>query len=487
MSLCPICFSESGTWSDDPIRCTPSLSTEEFKGFTIIKPTHIIEIQNSCNLAEAEAGLPLTAWTVVNNTNLFQVIKTCIKELRTSIENILIASSSDKYHYFNYDKDGNYMGTTQTEWHDIDLDSNLIQIKAIHLEDLRHHIMSKPDLIVNDITITDLGIVDGFGTYDITYTVKNQGGGISGDCSGLLREEVLSAYITVHAHNPEGKEINTITGVGSAALIWVDGVQIGVAGHSPLTILSGHRVIEVKFNGYVLEQSIDINGGDSRTLTFVFARTEIDVEFPTLNATWDISMDYVYPDHFGAWKSLVNAYGEAGASWYWYYNHIVATLSLQFTFSDGSFTKYITGFISNEGTPGGPTHISCDTIRLGNLIFPKVNIPEGCTNWYSQGQTTALGGAYLDGSYPLGKKYIGMCVYKFNDYNVHPPLGTYPYTGRYCMTITPGEHSFNIDNSGEDFGLIGYTPPILNINSVGTYAKAAHISSVPYDMDGLAV
>lgn len=140
MALCPICYSELGLWSDDPILCTPTLSTEEYKGYTIIKPNHIISIQNLCNIAEIEAGLTPSIWTLVDNTNLYQVLKPCIKELRISIENVLTAVGKTKYDLFNYDKDGNYMGTSQTEWHDPDLDDKIYQIKAIHIEDLRHPI-----------------------------------------------------------------------------------------------------------------------------------------------------------------------------------------------------------------------------------------------------------------------------------------------------------------------------------------------------------
>ena len=276
---CPICFSESGKWSDDPIKCTPSLSTEEFKGFTVIKPTHIIEIQNSCNLAEAEVGLPLTTWTVVNNINLFQVLKTCIKELRLSIEGILFALDSDKDHYFNYDKDGNYMGTSQMEWHDPDLNSTIIQVKAIHIEDLRHPIpVTKSDLIVTDIVITDLGIVDGKGTYDIAYTVKNIGGKISEDCSGSLSDEILTATIIVHALNPEGKEIGSLPGFSNSVELFDNNLSVGYAdGITIHTITAGHRTIKVVFNGIEMTQEIDIDSDETQELTFEFIRISFNL------------------------------------------------------------------------------------------------------------------------------------------------------------------------------------------------------------------
>jgi hypothetical protein len=229
MSLCPICYSESGTWSDDPVLCTPALLGST-AGFTIIKPTHIIEIQNACNLAEIEAGLTPSIWTVINYTNIFQVIKICVKELRTSIENILTANNSDKNHYFNYDKDGNYMGTSQVEWHDVDLDDKLYQIKAIHLEDLRHPIPVP-----------------------------------------------LNCYIIVHGHNPEGKEIGSITGFSGSVAVYDGAITIGVAdGINPITILPGHHHISVKFNGMTLAaQEIDIIGGETQHLTFTFNRTVV--------------------------------------------------------------------------------------------------------------------------------------------------------------------------------------------------------------------
>lgn len=86
--------------------------------------------------------------------------------------------------------------------------------------------------------------------------------------------EPTDCYIIVHGHNPEDKEINTITGVGNTVTVYNDGNNIGYAGHTPIIILSGHHIIEVKFNGIILEQEVDIDGGATRIFYFVFNRIE---------------------------------------------------------------------------------------------------------------------------------------------------------------------------------------------------------------------
>ena len=45
MIKCPICGRNIGTWTDDPILSIPSLSTEEYKGYTTLLAKHIKEIQ----------------------------------------------------------------------------------------------------------------------------------------------------------------------------------------------------------------------------------------------------------------------------------------------------------------------------------------------------------------------------------------------------------------------------------------------------------
>jgi len=229
---CPICFSELGIWTDDPILTIPSLSSPQYEGTTYINSIHITELQNNRNTIEAQLGLSLTSWTVINNINIFQVIKQCVLELRTSTEAILNKQGISKYTYFNYDKNGNYMGTTQTDWNDIDLTGKYI--KAIHIEDLRHE---------------------------------------------ALRVEA-PAILIVHCHNPEGKEINSIVhdywcDIYDGETFFAHGAKNAAEHNYPRPISAGAHNINVRFNGMTLEQNITLTPGETRILTFTFTRTEI--------------------------------------------------------------------------------------------------------------------------------------------------------------------------------------------------------------------
>lgn len=92
------------------------------------------------------------------------------------------------------------------------------------------------------------------------------------------------SYIIVHAHNPEGLEIASIQGVSQNSVgIYDGGTLIGYGAHDvvshnqPITISSGSHTIKVKFNGITLEQNIVLNSGETKVLTFIFERTELDL------------------------------------------------------------------------------------------------------------------------------------------------------------------------------------------------------------------
>jgi hypothetical protein len=153
MSICPRCYNEIGLnaiWKDDPLFTSNGEAGVNYTGLMQLKVTHIIALQDRCKKLEAE-WLSLanrTTWTVITDTttthDLFMNIDRIIKELRKSIEKILIASGTTKYQYFNYDINGVNQMHGQTDWHDIcDLTAPFVQkmtdyqVKAIHIEDLR--------------------------------------------------------------------------------------------------------------------------------------------------------------------------------------------------------------------------------------------------------------------------------------------------------------------------------------------------------------
>ena len=84
------------------------------------------------------------------------------------------------------------------------------------------------------------------------------------------------SYVIIHCHNPEGKEINSITGVGNQAEIFIDSVSKGYGANSegthciPILINPGNRLVEVKFNGITESKNINIVAGQTQQLFFIF-------------------------------------------------------------------------------------------------------------------------------------------------------------------------------------------------------------------------
>lgn len=123
----------------------------------------------------------------------------------------------------------------------------------------------------------------GSGTYKISCQVKNPAGIISDSQDVWVKVLVYgTANIIVHCHNPEGKEIASIQGVGQSSVEIYDGnTLIGYGAYNstthnqPITISAGSHIIKVKFNGITMEQNINISEGETQVLTFTFERTEI--------------------------------------------------------------------------------------------------------------------------------------------------------------------------------------------------------------------
>lgn len=150
---CPICFSLIGYWEDDPILTPEGLAGDEYKGLTYVDYRHIVRLmeqKRSDEIAAAVASAEKTDWDAVewpvtyddspdgvDNTDLYSVNLEHIQVLRNSTEKTLNALGISKYEYFNYDKEGNYMGTNQVEWTDLDL-SKIRFVKSMHIEELRH-------------------------------------------------------------------------------------------------------------------------------------------------------------------------------------------------------------------------------------------------------------------------------------------------------------------------------------------------------------
>ena len=163
MPKCPFCYREAGTHTHDPILLPdgapykwsnattlisePDIAQREYKGTNQVREDDIMELQIELTQLEVDNGVtPLTVFSPINTSGKFQITGYHIKEMRDSVEKILVALSLTKADYFNYDEDGNHIthpNGDKIEWTDpitLATDLQKFQIKAIHIEDLRHYI-----------------------------------------------------------------------------------------------------------------------------------------------------------------------------------------------------------------------------------------------------------------------------------------------------------------------------------------------------------
>lgn len=191
---------ETYAWSDDSLKTSNGYAGVNFKGLSIIKPEHIIEIQNVRKQQEIDSGIEeanRTIFTEVDITRFTFMLKDYIEELRVSTEKILIEIGQSKLVegltvadldiYFNYDEDNNKHSTMKfndiiedrSEWIDVDriqegfegqpkLPLGFIYIKNIHIEDLRHFI---PLILVENFSKTSFGFLYNF--YGVTYATNS--------------------------------------------------------------------------------------------------------------------------------------------------------------------------------------------------------------------------------------------------------------------------------------------------------------------------
>lgn len=106
-------------WSDDPVFTPLGLSGDDYKGITIPKSIHITELQGYYTELEETilSEENRTEFLIVDSKNILKHIN--IEQLRISIENLLFEQSLTLEDYFKYDRQGNEIETTQTDWTDV--------------------------------------------------------------------------------------------------------------------------------------------------------------------------------------------------------------------------------------------------------------------------------------------------------------------------------------------------------------------------------
>jgi len=137
---------KEGTLPNEPeLIEVPDIKDRIYKGFCQICEPEIQEIQDFLKQTEIDnAIIPLTEWSPLNLNMKFQITGQHIKEMRDSVEKLLLDFGLTKIDYFNYDEEGNEV--IQPDGQKIDwtdpitdaIDLKKFQVKAIHIEDLRH-------------------------------------------------------------------------------------------------------------------------------------------------------------------------------------------------------------------------------------------------------------------------------------------------------------------------------------------------------------
>lgn len=158
---CPRCFTKiNGVWLDDPIKTPKGEAGEDYIGFTYIKSIHIIELQDIRKQQEINVGIPVEERTTFTPIKIegqkVYFYKRHLRELRESTEKILEATGQTKEDYFNYDEEGTEYNIEnhQLDWHDLDLTKKFLDIKAVHIEDLRHvNLIIIPPVVIPDWNI----------------------------------------------------------------------------------------------------------------------------------------------------------------------------------------------------------------------------------------------------------------------------------------------------------------------------------------------
>jgi len=165
MSKCPYCY-RNGVWQKDPIilpngakykwsdseetilESVPNIEDRIYKGIYQVSEPEVQEIQDALKTLEEEnlAIEDRTTFSPLNTSGKFQITGIHIKEMRDSVEKLIVAIGLTKSDFFNYDEDGNHITHPlgdKIEWTDpitLATDLQKFQVKYVHIEDLRHFI-----------------------------------------------------------------------------------------------------------------------------------------------------------------------------------------------------------------------------------------------------------------------------------------------------------------------------------------------------------
>jgi len=241
---CPYCYRPLSTHTHDPILLpngskykwnsdtelieVPNILDRIYKGIYQINENDVIELQDELKTLEEE-NLPVidrTTFSPLNSGGKFQITGKHIKEMRDSVEKLLNEFGLTKTDFFNYDEDNNHIihpNGDKVEWTDpiaVSTDLQKFQVKAIHVEDLRHSLTSIRDWVetfsgsfIGSTSIS--GEFSGAGTWqDLNRDDKSF---IIGDHNWNGNSSCYSGYYIRHAAGEIGK------GTGQSVINFLNG------------------------------------------------------------------------------------------------------------------------------------------------------------------------------------------------------------------------------------------------------------------------
>lgn len=306
-----------------------------------------------------------------------------------------------------------------------------------------------------------------------------------------------TSHIIVHVHNPEGVEIGSIGGMSSSSVEIYDGdALIGYGAcnsetyNKPMSISPGIHTIKAKFNGLTLEQNVDLQPNETRTLVFSFNRTEFDLlswissQFnchfvSQIDGTYSGLQEYVDDSKtLGSWATHA-AHENIHADTYGTYSLcaelVFSLLNDTVQWRMKASAEKTNSFYGNPHPCYSRWHASC--YMPMNYVQLELSL-QGYANWFLQYSNCSIQSDLLI------------------------KVGNVDLTGEACQieTLTPGEISVGIQNIRvpdlQATGLTCNVEQYPNTNTWhhwgdfeenGTGKISVKLSSVPYDLAGTGV
>ncbi len=355
----------------------------------------------------------------------------------------------------------------------------------------------------------ELGTAESYtviGTADVNNVVEesNEGNNIkSNNFVGKKTHEEENppdsgkGYLFYHIHNPEGIEINSITGVGSttATLYYIrqpegtpsgtvygahnEATHINPSGGSMLQLPAGTYHLTASFNGMTILKTVNIPDGGVATETFTFSRIEVtDSISDSRNYNHDFEVDGDGTEHsnfdyfFGDTPMGVFRTRYKGSGTHWHtYGAFIQDLSLE------GITLHIDGTCDVTGAGySGKLEMGAHSYPWSGGIYIQwdlnVNIKAQAFDWWycQHGNSND----YITIKGQVGYSSRTICKKDNTGYHLDTTWAGDDITS---FPVTDGENA-NIDanpNAGQ-----------ADWDSEGNIADF-HISSVPYDLDGNGV